>query len=160
MITPLYVILKNTSWTFGDRAAMLKQYKALREREINAIPAGKHKQQMRDQYETDLRNFIKINLPVPEQFKDREVIMIGWPKLGWAADTTKEAIADDPDSVTGKALVTRPANPAGQSQANLHNMKNPPIKGFTPLDFGAYDFTNKRSLHWTFSKRIPHFPSR
>ena len=154
MITPLFVILKNTSWTFGDRAAMLKQYKALREREISVLREGKHKQRMLERYEADLRNFVKINLPVPEQFKDREVIMIGWPKLGWSSQTTKDAIVDDPDSVTGKALVSKPANSKG-SMAHLHNMKKPPVKGFTPLDFGAYDYTNKRSRHWKFSKRIP-----
>lgn len=155
MITPLFVILKNTGWTFGDRAAMLNRYKILRKREINAIPAGTRKQRMLERYESDLRNFVKINLPVPEQFKDREVIMIGWPKLGWAAKTTKDAITDDPDSVTGKALVTRPTDSSGKSTASGHNMKNPPHPGFTPLDFGAYDYTNKKSLHWKFSKRIP-----
>lgn len=149
MLTPIHVILRNQRWAFGDRDFMLSFYKEYRQRLIDAEKNEKNRQKMIDELDVHLKDFIAIDLPVPTGFESRKTIMIGWPKMSWAHNSNKDTIVDDPDSITGKALVTPPSPP------ERYDITKEPVKGFLPINFGCYDYTNKRSLGWYFKQEVP-----
>ena len=160
MLAPLYVILQNTKWRFGDRQQMLRLYTEIRNKRIAAAYPDdstglRLKNELRERLESDLNAFVSLTLPVPKGFENRKVEMLGWPKLGWAHGRGKEMLVDDPDSITGKALITPWRKSNGADTTYLHDMSKEHIRGFTPLNFGAYDYVTKRSLHWNFKQDIP-----
>lgn len=150
MVTPAFVTLKNTNWTFGDRDFMLAVYKKFRQARIDSVKKDADRIKLTDKFENDLKSFVTVNLPVPKGFEDKETIMIGWPKLSWAHNSNSQTIVDDPDSITGKALIT-PVS----TKPEMHDISKEPIKGFLPLNFGAYDYTNKKSIGWYFRGDVP-----
>ena len=148
MITPLYTILKHTNWKFKNREAMKKLYCSLRKKLIKSHNP-KHFQKLNERLETDLRSFVHVNLPVPKGFENKQVIMRGWPKFAWARKNTSKSIVDDPDSITGKALIT----PPGRNGVSRHSpVRGAYVKRFTSLDFGVYDYSTRRSIGRSFSK--------
>lgn len=149
MLAPVYVILKNRM-RIGNRQKLADFYKSERIRRMNEakIPAWM-KKNIKDRLDGDTFAFVDIKLEVPEEFRNREVIMLGWPYLSWANRSSRLAFEDDPDAAGGKALIT------SSRQSSRHDMKQTKIKGFTPLDFGLFDSKTKRQLHWTFDQKIP-----
>lgn len=158
MLCPLYVILKNTDWTFGDRVKMIELYKQIRLSRLENYNSGvqgvNNKAIWQKRYETDLNSFVKINLPVPKGFENKKVIMIGWPKLMWAHDNGANTLVDDSDSVTGKAMVT-PKKHYEKDFTKMHDMSKTGDSGYSPIDFGAFDSGNKKAMAWQFNERIP-----
>ena len=149
MLAPIYVILKN-HWPIGDHDKLLAFYKSERLRRIgeSEVPAFMKKRMM-DRLEGDLCAFVKVDLKVPEQYRDREVIMLGWPYLRWHSGHNVNAYEADPDAAGGRALIV------SKKLASSHNMKPTRHKDFTPLDFGVYDSKTKSSLHKHFEGKIP-----
>ena len=154
MITPLYTILKNSTWKFDNRKEMEKLYTSLRKELITGHnPAPRFQKRFKDRLEADLRNFITLNIPVPQGFENKRVIMRGWPQFSWASKNSSASIVDDPDSIVGKALISPPGR-----KKNLNRHSPVPgafIKRFTSLDFGVYDYSTRSSIGRRFNKNIP-----
>ena len=154
MITPLYTILKNSTWKFDNRKEMEKLYTSLRKELIAGHnPAPRFQKRFKDRLEADLRNFITLNIPVPRGFENKRVIMRGWPQFSWSSKNSSASIVDDPDSIVGKALISPPGR-----KKNLNRHSPVPgafVRRFTSLDFGVYDYSTRSSIGRRFNKNIP-----
>lgn len=149
MLSPVYVILKN-HWPIGDHDKMLEFYKAERMRRINSVNGSdKIKKTKLDRLNGDLCAFIEVDLKVPDRFREKEVIMLGWPYLRWNRGHNIDAYENDAEAAGGRALITK------KEDAPWHDMKQTGRKGFTPLDFGMYDMGTKKGLHKHFQDEIP-----
>ena len=139
MLTPINVILRN-HWPIGDAAWMKKFYKDLRTARISDTrisPSAKKK--LYERLETDMYSFVKVDLKVPEKFKDKEVIMMGWPYLRHITRKhTIHSFVNDSDAAGGKALGIP------RQDEKLASMEQKVYKGFTPITFGIYDRETKR----------------
>ena len=154
MLSPIYVILKNR-WLIGDHRKLEAFYKSERLRRIgeSKIPAFMTKRMM-DRLEGDLCAFVNVDLKVPERYRNREVIMLGWPYLKWYSGHNVNSFEADPEAAGGRALISPKPRSVGPGSKSKHTMKST-VKGFTPLDFGVYDSKNKNSLHRHFEGKIP-----
>ena len=154
MITPLYTILKNSTWKFDNRKEMEKLYTSLRKELIAGHnPAPRFQKRFKDRLEADLRNFITLNIPVPRGFENKRVIMRGWPQFSWSSKNSSASIVDDPDSIVGKALISPPGRKKNQ---NRHSpVPGAFVRRFTSLDFGVYDYSTRSSISRRFNKNIP-----
>ena len=150
MLSPMFVILRNTDWKIGDREKMIARYTSIRERLLknyntNAKPARDRQKQMREKLRSDLNCFIKLNLPVPEQFKNRKVKMLGWPQLKWSNGIGyPDQFVDDPDSVTGKALITQKPRYV-RIGTTIHSLVKPGIRTMYSTAVGVVDRASKSS---------------
>ena len=151
MLSPMFVILRNTDWKIGDREKMIARYTSIRERLLkeyntDSKPAKGRQKQMREKLRSDLNCFIKLNLPVPEQFKNRKVKMLGWPALRWANGIGyPDQFVDDPDSVTGKAMIT-PKPRKGRNGATIHSLVKPGIGSMYSTATGVVDRASKSTI--------------
>jgi len=147
MLSPMFVILRNTEWKIGDREKMIADYTAIRERHLQAYnekarPAANCRKEMQEKLRTDLNGFIKLNLPVPEQFRNREVKMLGWTHLKWHRGVGyPDQFVDDPDSVTGKAMIT-PKSGKGL----IHSLVKPGGARMFSTAVGAYDHASRAAI--------------
>ncbi len=149
MLAPVYVILKN-HWLIGNHRKMQDFYKSERMRRISESKGSvKMKQAKIDRLNGDLCAFIKVDLKIPERFRNREAIMLGWPYLKWNRGHNVNAYENDSEAAGGRALITP------KKDVSLHDMKQTGRKGFTPLDFGLYDSETKKGLHKHFQDEIP-----
>ena len=151
MLSPMFVILRNTEWKIGDRKQMIARYTAIRERLLerfneNSKPASACKKKMQEKLRSDLTSFIRLNLPVPEQFKDREVKILGWPQLKWSNGIGyPNQFVEDPDSVTGKAMIS-PKPRKGKGGATIHSLVKPGIGSMYSTAVGVYDYASRSSI--------------
>ena len=149
MLAPVFVILKNR-FKIGKRQKLADFYKSERLRRLNEAKLPKWmRTQVLDRLAGDTFAFVDVKLEVPEDFRDREVIMLGWPYLSWANTSSSKAFQDDPEAAGGKALVTK------AKKDTMHGMNQTAVKNFTPLDFGLFDSKTKRRLHWHFDEKVP-----
>ena len=148
MLSPMFVILQNTDWKIGNREKMIARYTSIRERLLKEYntdfnPARDRQKQMREKLRSDLSCFIKLNLPVPEQFKNRKVKMLGWPQLKWHNGIGyPDQFVDDPDSVTGKAMITQKPG-KGRNGASIHSLLKPGIGTMYSTAVGVVDRASK-----------------
>ena len=152
MIAPLFVICRN-QWNGWDTKKLAGLYKKIRTRRIEqTVDTGKYKQQRYERLEVDLTAFIKLDLKVPEKFKDKEVIMLGYPALRQGPKYhSAAAFESDPEAAGGKALVTPGNGRYLTDREVLHNMNYKPNS--TPLDFGVYDSETKKGIHFSFRNK-------
>ena len=155
MLTPMFVILRNTEWKIGDRKKMIAQYTAIRERLLNNYrPGTNSKKKMKEKLRSDLTSFIKLNLPVPEQFKGREVKMLGWPQLKWAKGIGyPNQFVNDPDSVTGKAMITQKPSKR-RNGATIHSLVKPGVGKMYSTAVGIYDHSSRSGINRNFRKMV------
>ena len=160
MMCPIYEILKN-HWNIGNYEWMYNLYKTTRLRRNNEskVPPGKRKQILA-KLQAELYSFTKLDLKVPEQFRERykgrEIHMFGWPWMrGGGTRHSAERFVDDPEAAGGKALLALKTFREKNDMVPLFDMKQTKRKGWTPLDFGTYDRTpgiRSKHLHRSFAK--------
>ena len=156
MLAPIHVICRN-HWKCGDHKKMAELYRKIRSRRIEqTVGQAKFKKARYARLEADLTAFIKLDLKVPEEFKDKEVIMIGYPSLRQSPKFhTASAYEADPEAAGGKALITPGNGRYLKNREALHDMKQMRHKTFTPLDFGVYDSETKKSIRIYFRNKTP-----
>ena len=151
MLSPMFVILRNTEWKIGDRKQMTARYTAIRERLLKGFnekskPATARKKKMQEKLRSDLTSFIKLNLPVPEQFKNREVKMLGWPQLKWHNGIGyPDQFVNDPDSVTGKAIIS-PKPVKSRGGTGIHSLVKPGNGSMFSTAVGIYDYASRSAI--------------
>ena len=162
MLSPMSVILRNTEWKIGNREKMLADYTAIRERLLKNYDekskGGLRRQKnMQEKLRSDLIGFIKLNLPVPEQFRNREVKMLGWPQLRWSyGNGNPDQFVEDPDSVTGKAMISpKPAKNKGRPGGfTIHSLVKPGIGRLYSTAVGVYDNASRDSISRDLKKNV------
>ena len=161
MLSPIFVILRNFNWKIGNREEMLARYKKIRETNIadfSTKNSGARNSQKKtlNKMRSDILSFTKLDLPVPEQFKNRgEVRILGWPQLKWAKGVGYPGqFADDPDSVTGKAMKTPPVR-TRRNGTNHHSLTKPGYgKRMYSTGVGIFDFNTDIGTGTDLRKRI------
>ena len=149
MLAPMSVILRR-NLKIGNREQLLKKFKNLRMARISSLDVSKNiRRKYLKRLSSEMDNFVVLDLAVPKQFKGKDIVHLGWPKIAWP--THKEnSYVNDPDAAGGKTVC------APQNEKTPHNMNQKIHKFFTPLDFGLYDRESKRQLHKPFDpKAIP-----
>ncbi len=151
MIAPLHVICRN-QWNAGDIKKLAELYKKIRIRRIEQTPKGIYQQQRYERLEADLSAFVKLDLKVPDEFKDKEVIMMGYPSLRQGPKYhSGSAFESDPEAAGGKALITPGNGKYIADREVLHNMNYK--DDMTPLDFGVYDSETQKTIHLSFRNK-------
>ena len=156
MLSPIFVILKNTDWKIGDREKLQARYVAIRERLMKGYgpKAGTREKHMREKLRADLTSFIKLYLPVPEQFKCREVKILGWPQLKWSNGIGyPNQFVEDPESVTGKAMIT-PKPRKSRKGSSIHSLVKPGFGRMFSTAVGVYDYASRSSIGRDLKKVI------
>ena len=155
MIAPLHVICRN-HWNGGKTEELAELYKKIRTRRIEKTNKGKFQQQRYEKLEADLTSFKKLDLKVPDEFKDKEVIMLGYPALRQGPKYhSATAFEADPEAAGGKALITPGNGKYVKDREVFHRMDYKP--NMSPLDFCVYDSETQRSTRFTFlnKKHVP-----
>ena len=147
MLSPMFVILTNTDWKIGDREKMQSHYVAIRERLLdNYVKNARSAKKLREKLRADLNCFIKLNLPVPEQFKGREVRILGWTKMKWPHGVGfPDQFVEDPDSVVGKAMIT-PKPSKHRTGETLHSLVKQGTGSMYSTAVGIYDFASRAAI--------------
>lgn len=163
MLSPMSVILRNTEWKIFSREKMIARYTAIRKRLIENYAekpgaAVQRKKEMQKKLQSDLTGFIKVNIPVPEQFKDRKVKILGWPQLCWTQNRIfPDQYASDPDSVAGKVLVSPKPRKSGSGKGfSIHSRVKPGIGRMYSTAIGIYDYASRDSISRDLRKIIPN----
>ena len=154
MLTPIYVILRN-KWAIGDRKEMIAIYKNTRLKYIERINQGQQALRLRwlNRLKTNLNSFEMVKLPVPKGFEGREIRLLGWPNLCWFKHTTEESYAADPDSIAGKALLSR--KPRHYEKPTIHSTTTPGAGEMYSTAIGVYDYGTKKSISIDLRKDLP-----
>ena len=157
MLTPIYVILRN-KWAIGDRKEMIAIYKNTRLKYIERINPKVTADEYSNEYwlgrlKTNLNSFEMVNLPAPKGFEGREIRLLGWPSLGWFKHTTEESYAADPDSVAGKALLSR--KPRSYEKPAIHSATTPGAGEMYSTAIGIYDYGTQKPISIDPRKELP-----
>lgn len=157
MTTPLYVILKNQEWNFGNRKELTELYRKIRMCHIDLLRQDQkrfidYRKEAIQKLQVTLNQFEMVRLPVPKGFEGKEIRLFGWPNLRWYSYTDKTAYVDDPDSAGGKALISYKPR-SWQIDGGKYRRHDATEKqsGFWNSDFGIYDYGTKHSV----AKSIP-----
>ena len=160
MLSPIHVICRN-QWNVGDDNKRLAElYKKTRMERIRKTIIGKklngyHKGRY-SRLEADMTSFIKVDLKVPEEFKDKEVILIGYPGIRQGARYhSGSAYEADKDAGGGKALITPGNGKYIKNRDKMHDMNQQKHKNMSPLDFGVYDSGTKKGIRLSFRGKTP-----
>ena len=157
MLTPISVILRN-KWVIGDRKEMIDIYKNTRLKYIERINPkvtanGYSNEYWLGKLKTNLNSFEMVKLPVPKGFEGREIRLLGWPNLCWFKHTTEESYAADPDSIAGKALLSR--KPRHYEKPTIHSTTTPGAGEMYSTAIGVYDYGTKKSISIDLRKDLP-----
>lgn len=134
MITPICVILQNPQFKTGlDKNKLVEEYKKYRTEQIDTYCSPEKQQEFKKRIENQITK-LTLEIPTPSQFADIPVENI--KKFAWP-HVRSGIVIDDPESVTGKALVSPPKKE--------HDMSKPGAGSLYPTWFGLYDGQSKRS---------------
>ena len=156
MITPLAVIINNPQYGFFQRTGLKKdelveEYRITKLNRIEqpwVLPERQKKD--KEQLEKDIAGML-VDIPVPDHLKQcKNIRKFAWPQMSGGYDGTSRMEAD-PDSETGKALVSRKAGfdlciqKKDKESDEEHDCTKAFSGGLYPNSFGIYSKNDKRN---------------
>ncbi len=144
LLTPMAVMLVTPGLVSSEkRKALTEEYKSYRMARIEKYAAPEKKAVQTESLKRDLVKY-GFEMKIPDRFKQYppdKIRLLAFPYFSY-----RKKIIPDPDSETGYAMVS-----PGERPSNKHIMKRQ-AGNLMPQWFGVYDYTTKKSIHYSPSK--------